>query len=78
MAKISKILMLTENNPVPPDNRVWTEAVTLRNHGFQVSIISPKGSARDQESHICIEGIHIYRYRLPTIDGKYTDYVYWP
>jgi glycosyltransferase involved in cell wall biosynthesis len=62
--KKSKVLMLVENLPVPGDPRVWAEATTLRDAGLQVSIICPKGK-NQQESYICREGIHIYRYRLP-------------
>ena len=75
MARMHKILMLIENHPVPPDDRVWAEAITLQEAGFQVSIIGPKGSVRDQESYICVDGIHIYRYRLPTSSEKTTSYI---
>src|SRR5438876_11393781 len=67
--------MLIENASVPFDNRVWAEATTLRDHGLQVSMIGPMGFARDRESHICIEGIHIYRYRLPTNTDRHTAYI---
>jgi glycosyltransferase involved in cell wall biosynthesis len=75
MTQAVKIIMLVENLPVPSDHRVWSEATTLREYGFQVSIISPKGSTRDQESHVCIDGIHIYRYRLPSTGSKSTAYL---
>jgi glycosyltransferase involved in cell wall biosynthesis len=75
MAKTYKVLMLIENASVPFDNRVWAEATTLRDHGFQVTIISPKGSTRDRESHTCVEGIHLYRYQIPTNTDKYTAYI---
>jgi len=75
MAKTYKALMLIENASVPFDNRVWAEATALRNHGYQVSMISPKGPKWDRESHICIDGIHIYRYRLPTSTNKYAAYI---
>src|SRR5437588_12771131 len=74
MAKVNKILMLVENVPVPVDRRVWPEATTLRDHGFQVSIICPKGTTEHRESYISIENIHIYRYHLPTIESKYIAY----
>ena len=70
-----KVLMLVENISVPADPRVWREACTLHRHGFQVSIICPKGEKRDQESYICLEGIHIYRYRLSTTIQKSSDYI---
>lgn len=75
MAKTYKVLMLIENAPIPFDNRVWAEATTLRDYGFQVSIISPKGVTKCRESHICIDGIHIYRYSIPTSANKYTAYI---
>lgn len=67
--------MLVENVPVPPDRRVWPEAITLRDQGFQVSIISPKGVSEDRESYIYIDGIHIYRYQIPVIEHKYIGYI---
>src|SRR5437588_1942781 len=70
-----KILMVVENLPAPADTRVWSEATTLRDHGFQVSIICPKGSSRHRESSICIDNIHIYRYQLPKVTNKYTSYL---
>ena len=74
MGKSYKILMLIENGPAPADRRVWPEATTLRDHGHQVSIICPKRNPDHQESYICIDGIHIYRYKLPTIGHKYMAY----
>ncbi len=70
-----RVLMLVENISVPADPRVWREACTLRRYGFQVSIICPKGETRDQESYVCLEGIHIYRYRLSTTIKKSSDYI---
>ena len=70
-----KVLMLVENISVPADPRVWREACTLHRYGFQVSIICPKGDKRDQEPYICLEGIHIYRYRLSTTINKSSDYI---
>src|SRR6266699_4004117 len=75
MANMHKILMLIENHPVPPDDRVWAEAITLRDAGFQVSIIGPKGPTRDRESYICVDGIHIYRYQLPPTSEKSSSYI---
>src|SRR5205823_4417357 len=65
---------LVENQPAPADRRVWPEALALRDQGFQVSIISPKGTTKCRESHVCIDGIHIYRYRLPGTGHKYVAY----
>ena len=70
-----KILMLIENCPVPTDTRTWFEAIVLRDHGYHVSVISPKGSTYDRESYVCVKGIHIYRYRLPVTTNKYMSYI---
>jgi len=75
MTRVPKILMLVENNPVPIDRRVWPEATILRDAGFQVSIICPKGTTAYRESYICIDNIHIYRYQLPTFTNKYFGYI---
>ncbi len=75
MATTHKILMLVENLPVPADPRVWAEATTLRDQGFQVSIICPKGSSQYRESYICIDNIHIYRYQLPIVVNKFASYI---
>ena len=59
-----RVLFLVENLPSPFDRRVWQEATTLQENGYQVSIICPTG--RDCEKRFeVISCIHIYRYRLP-------------
>ena len=75
MGRTAKILMLIENCPAASDNRVWAEAIALRDYGFQVSIIGPKGTKEYRESYICIEGIHVYQYRVPTSANKYITYI---
>lgn len=75
MTKKRKVLMLVENTPVPQDHRVWPEAIVLRDNGYQVSIISPKGVKDQRESSICIDGIHIYRYHLPVIEQKFIGHI---
>lgn len=75
MTKQYKVLMLVENVSAPSDRRVWPEAIALRDCGFQVSIISPKGTPGDQESYICLEDIHIYRYHVPTFGHKLMAYM---
>ncbi len=51
MTKARKILMLVENCPAPLDKRIWTEATALRDAGFQVSIICPKGPTMYREPY---------------------------
>ena len=66
MSPISKrrVLILVENLPSPFDRRVWQEATTLHDNGYVVSIICPTGKGYEKEYEV-IDGIHIYRYRLP-------------
>ncbi len=75
MSRVRKVLMLVENLPVPADRRVWSEATALRDAGFQVCIICPKGSALHREPYVCLENIHVYRYQLPITGQSSTTYM---
>ena len=58
-----RVLIIVENLPVPFDRRVWLEATTLREAGYEVSVICPVGkgaSARYEQ----IDGINVYRHTL--------------
>jgi len=59
-----RVLIIVENLPVPFDRRVWNEAGALRDAGYQVSIICPKG-VNAEESFLVLDGIRIYRHPLP-------------
>jgi glycosyltransferase involved in cell wall biosynthesis len=65
VGKVKKILIIVENLPVPFDRRVWQEASTLRDAGYQVSIICPVGNGYEKK-YECLDGINIYRHCLPT------------
>jgi glycosyltransferase involved in cell wall biosynthesis len=58
------VLVLVENLPVPFDRRVWQEAGTLRDAGYEVSVISPAAPGYPR-GHTVVDGIHVYRYRQP-------------
>ncbi len=62
---VQRVLFLVENLPSPFDRRVWQEATSLAKHGYGVSIVCPTGKGFEAV-YECIEGIHIYRYSLPT------------
>lgn len=62
--RIRRVLMIVENLPLPFDRRVWQEAGTLRDAGYDVSIICPKGKGYEQ-SHEVLDDIAIYRHPLP-------------
>jgi glycosyltransferase involved in cell wall biosynthesis len=57
------VLIIIENLPLPVDRRVWQEACTLRDAGYQVSVICPKQGAFTA-SHENMERIEVYRYPL--------------
>ena len=59
-----RVLILVENLPSPFDRRVWQEATALRDAGRVVSIICPTGRGYEKRYEE-IDGIAIYRYRLP-------------
>ena len=62
------VLIIVENLPVPFDRRVWQEARALREAGYRVSVICPKGRGFDQ-SRETREGIEIYRHRTWEASG---------
>lgn len=68
-----KVLFVVENLPSPFDRRVWQEATTLREHGYDVSIICPTGKGYETRFEI-LEGIHIYRYDLPVEAARARGY----
>ncbi|MBR9814525.1 glycosyltransferase family 4 protein [bacterium] len=81
--RIRRVLMIVENLPLPFDRRVWQEAGTLRDAGYDVSIICPKGKGYEQ-SHEVLDDIAIYRHPLPLeADGalgylvEYSTALFW-
>ena len=59
-----KVLIIVENLPSPFDRRVWQEATTLQQNGYQVCIICPTGKGYEKKYEY-IDQIHIYRHPLP-------------
>src|SRR5579864_4270486 len=56
------VCIVVENLPVPLDRRVWKEACALRDAGYRVSVICPKGKGFSS-GYETLEGIEIYRHR---------------
>jgi glycosyltransferase involved in cell wall biosynthesis len=59
----TSVCIVVENLPVPVDRRVWCEARALRDAGYIVSVICPKGKSSCTAGYELLEGIHIYRHR---------------
>lgn len=70
-----KILIIVENLPVPFDTRVWKEACTLQQAGYQVSVICPR-SKRYPRTHEVLEGVHIYRHPVPEEGNSAFGYIW--
>ena len=78
-----KILIIVENLPVPFDGRVWKEAQALHQHGYEVSVLSPRGKGF-RKTHEILEGVHIYRHPMPSEGNtplgylvEYTAALFW-
>jgi glycosyltransferase involved in cell wall biosynthesis len=77
MASPGKVLIIVQNLPVPFDRRVWLESKTLREAGYDVSVISPKGKdGKFQSGYEIIDGIHIHRYPAPPEAKSTVDYFF--
>ncbi|MBK8970405.1 MAG: glycosyltransferase family 4 protein [Hahellaceae bacterium] len=68
---------------LPFDRRVWQEATTLKQSGYEVSIICPVGKGYDKRYEV-LNDIHIYRHPLPLeADGalgylvEYSTALFW-
>lgn len=57
------VLIIVQNLPVPLDRRVWLECQALRDAGYEVSVICPKGP--DDPSYELHQDVHLYKYRPP-------------
>ncbi len=66
-----RVLIVEENSSVPLDKRVWYEATTLRDAGWQVAVICPSssrtpGGERIDTTHTpeILDGIRVYRFPM--------------
>ncbi|MFE5121883.1 glycosyltransferase family 4 protein [Streptomyces sp. NPDC056669] len=70
-----RALILVENLSVPFDRRVWQECTTLRDAGWEVHVICPRGDKRDTEPEAEIDGVRIHRYPLRAATGGPAGYL---
>lgn len=70
-----RALILVENLSVPFDRRVWQEATTLRDDGWEVHVVCPQGTKRDTEREVTIDGVHVLRYPLTAATGGPVGFV---
>jgi glycosyltransferase involved in cell wall biosynthesis len=60
----TKVLIIVENAPVPFDTRVWKEALSLTENGYEVTVLSPRDD-RYTQGYEYLKGVHIYRHPMP-------------
>jgi glycosyltransferase involved in cell wall biosynthesis len=70
-----KVLIIVENLPVPFDSRVWKEACALRQYGYSVTVLCPKGKGY-RRAHEILEGVHIYRHPMTKEGHSAPGYVW--
>lgn len=63
----SRVLIVVQNLPVPSDRRVWQECQALRDAGYTVSVICPKGPG--DPPHESVDEVALYKYR-PAPEAK--------
>lgn len=60
-ARSEHVCIVVQNLPVPFDRRVWLECQALRDHGYEVSVVCPKGPG--DPAYAELDGVHLYKYR---------------
>ena len=70
----SRVLMLLENAPYPRDRRVYHEATTLVDAGYQVTVICP--SISGQPWHEILDGVSVYRFPAPRAAKGFVGYLW--
>src|SRR5438105_11151971 len=59
-----RVLILLENGSAPFDRRVRQESLALRDAGYDVVVILPRGTDDDREPYELWEGVAIHRFSL--------------
>jgi len=67
------ILIIVQNLPVPFDRRVWLECQALKDTGYEVSVVCPKGPG--DPAFEVLEGVALYKYRSYTGGGRVLGYL---
>lgn len=59
-----RVLIIVENQTVPFDRRVWREACSLRENGYDVTVLCPRRKGSDKGYEV-LNGIRVYRHPSP-------------
>jgi glycosyltransferase involved in cell wall biosynthesis len=60
-SKVTRLLIIVQNLPVPFDRRVWLECQALTAAGYHVSVVCPRGSG--DPAYEVIDSVELYKYR---------------
>lgn len=64
-----RILILSENESIPSDRRVWDVSIALVRAGCEVVVVCPQGLEDERALSEVRDGVHIHRYPLKFADG---------
>jgi glycosyltransferase involved in cell wall biosynthesis len=70
-----RVLIIVENLPVPFDGRVWKEASSLHEAGYEVTVLSPRGKGYTKNYEV-LDNIRIYRHPVPSEGNSAFGYVW--
>lgn len=70
-----RVVFLTENMSYPRDPRVRREAAAVRQGGWDVSVVSPKGADHDTRWFEVIDDVKVYRYWQPWCGNGIPSYL---
>jgi len=70
-----RILVLSENESVPSDRRVWDVCRALRGAGCEVDVVCPRGAPSERAPAESREGIQIHRFPLRFASGGAAGYL---
>lgn len=73
MTSSPRVLVIVQNLSVPFDRRVWLECRTLRDAGYDVTVICPR--AKNQTAFQVVDGIAIHTYHGYAPGGSALGYV---
>ncbi|HEU5035727.1 MAG TPA: glycosyltransferase family 4 protein [Nocardioides sp.] len=73
MTRSPRVLIIVQNLPVPFDRRVWLECQTLRDAGYDVTVVCPRG--KDTGAHQVVDGVAIHGYRPYAPGGSALGFV---
>jgi glycosyltransferase involved in cell wall biosynthesis len=73
-----RILIIVQNLPVPFDRRVWLECQTLRDAGYRVAVVCPRGPG--DPAYAVLDGVELFKYRPYASSGGvasfFLEYLY--